>query len=192
MGRNRQPVRDFRSDYATRADFCHAFAEDTNSLYLLAFLLTTNHEAAEHCFVDAVEQAFKPNTVFKEWTTSWIRRILIARAITTVFDASNPSKRSADSWYPGRGEGGPAIRAITCLADLDRFVFVMSVLERYSVHECSLLLSRAAGTVIESRARALGNLPALNPGVDEKSGRSVGLVCRTTESAFADEFGASR
>jgi DNA-directed RNA polymerase specialized sigma24 family protein len=163
MRRNRQhPVRDFRSDYATPADFCDAFAENTNSLYRLAFLLTTNHAAAEHCFVDAVEQAFKPNSVFKEWVSSWLRRTLIASAITTVFEASNPDKRSADSWYPGRGEGVPAIDAITRLADLDRFVFVMSVLERYSVHECSLLLSCPAGTVIESRARALMDLVATN------------------------------
>ena len=171
MRRSReQPVRDFRSDYATRADFCKAFAENTNSLYLLAFSLTTNHAAAEHCFVDAVEQTFKPNNVFKEWVSSWIRRTLITSAITTVFDASNSDKRNADSWYPGQGEGGLAIDAITRLADLDRFIYVMSVLERYSIHECSLLLDCPASTVIKSRAHALWALPAFNDGVMNLAG----------------------
>lgn len=156
-----EPVTDFRSDYATRADFCDAIADDTNSLYLLAFLLTANHELAEGCFVATVEQAFKPNTVFKDWVPSWIRRALITCAITIVFDASNRGKPSADSWYPGQGESGLAIDAMTRLADLDRFVFVMSVLERYSLHECCLLLGCAPSMVIESRARALRDLPTL-------------------------------
>lgn len=166
MRRSReQPVTDFRSDYATRADFCDAFADNTNSIYLLAFLLTASHKAAEHCFVAAVEEAFKPNTVFKEWAIFWIRCTLITCAITTIFDPSNRDKRSADSWYPAQGKGGLAIDAITHLADLDRFVFVISVLEHYSVYECSLLLGCSAGTVIKSRARALRDLPELNANV---------------------------
>jgi hypothetical protein len=39
-------------------------------------LLTVNHDAAERCFVAALDQAFRANAVFKEWATSWIRRIL--------------------------------------------------------------------------------------------------------------------
>ena len=171
-----QPVTDFRSDYATGTDFCDAFTDHTQSLYLLAFLLTTTHAAAERCFVDAIGPAFKSNTVFKEWTASWIKRTLIARAITTVFDVSNPYKRGADRWYLGRGERRPAIEAITHLADLDRFVFVMSILESYPVHECSLLLGYPACAVIESRARALRDLPTLNSCVDENCGKSGSLL----------------
>ena len=74
-----QPVGNFRCDYATGADFCDAFVTSTDSSYLLAFLLTVNHEAAERCFVAALDQAFKANAVFKEWATSWIRRILQRR-----------------------------------------------------------------------------------------------------------------
>ena len=92
MSVRQQPVKDFRSDYATRTDFCDAFTNHTRSFYLLAFLLTRSHAAAENCLIDTIEQAFKPDTVFREWTTSWIKRTLIARAITTVFDASNPGE----------------------------------------------------------------------------------------------------
>ena len=64
-----QLVGNFRCDYATGADFCDAFVTGTDSSYLLAFLLTANHEAAERCFVAALDQAFKTNAVFKEWAT---------------------------------------------------------------------------------------------------------------------------
>ena len=51
----------------------------TDSSCLLAFLLTANHEAAERCFVAALDRAFKASAVFKEWATSWIGRILQRR-----------------------------------------------------------------------------------------------------------------
>jgi hypothetical protein len=70
-----QPVGNFRCDYATGADFCDAFVISTDSSYLLAFLLTANHEAAVRCFVAALDQAFKAKAVFKEWATSWITHI---------------------------------------------------------------------------------------------------------------------
>jgi DNA-directed RNA polymerase specialized sigma24 family protein len=178
-----QTLGDFRSDYATRTDFCNAFTSHTNSFYLLVFLLTTTHAAAERCFVDVTEQAFKPNTVFREWTVSWIRRTLMARAITMVFGEFNRGKQSADRWYQGRGESGLAIDAITCLGDLDRFVFVMSVLEGYSVHECSLLLGCSPAAVTESRARTLRGLPPLTSLVDEESDRNVSVASRTKNSA---------
>jgi DNA-directed RNA polymerase specialized sigma24 family protein len=163
MRRNLQkPITGLRSDYATRADFCDAFADDTDSLYLLTFLLTANHEAAERYLVATVKQAFKPSTVFKDWVRSWIRRTLITGAITIVFDGSDRGQASPDSWYPSQGDARFAINAIARVADLDRFVFVMSVLEGYSVHECSLLLSCPPATVIESRARALRDLAELN------------------------------
>ena len=74
-----QPVGNFRCDYATGADFCDAFVTSTDSSCLLAFLLTANHEAAERCFVAALDRAFKASAVFKEGATSWIGRILQRR-----------------------------------------------------------------------------------------------------------------
>lgn len=163
MRRDRQKcAKDFRSDYATHTDFCEALTQDTNSLYLLAFLLTTNHEDAEHCFAATVEEVFKPATVFREWASRWIRRTLIIQAIMIVFDP-NRHKQNADSWYSDEGESGLTIDATNSLADLDRFVFVMSVLERYSVHECSLFLGCSSGAVIQSRERALSSLASLTP-----------------------------
>jgi hypothetical protein len=51
--------------YATCSDFCKSFAADLQPMYLLAFLLTGTHIAAEQCFVSALEQAVAANCVFK-------------------------------------------------------------------------------------------------------------------------------
>src|SRR5713226_4673806 len=59
MSRNSRPhVRDFRDNYATCSDFCEVFRRNTTQLYLLAFLLTANHQEAQECFVGAMDKAF--------------------------------------------------------------------------------------------------------------------------------------
>jgi hypothetical protein len=49
----------------------------------------------------------------------------------------------------------PEIIAVAELPAFERFVFVISVLERYSDQECSLLLNCTRGDVIAARTRAL-------------------------------------
>jgi DNA-directed RNA polymerase specialized sigma24 family protein len=160
MCQKREPrVPNWRCDYATHSDFCHALTEDMSVLYLLAFLLTTKHADAERCVSSAADQAFESNRVFREWVTSWIRRNLMISAIRLVFDISNGDSRKPDRWFSGQDELGSAVDAITHLADLDRCVFVMSLLERYSVHECSLLLGVSPRRIVESRISAMRNLP---------------------------------
>jgi hypothetical protein len=51
--------------------------------------------------------------------------------------------------------------AVTQLPLLERFVFVMSVLERYSTWDCSLLLGCSMKKVAQARQRALSGLPGL-------------------------------
>jgi DNA-directed RNA polymerase specialized sigma24 family protein len=52
--------------------------------------------------------------------------------------------------------GEPAeIAAVLELSPFERFVFVMSVLEHYSEHECSLLLGCSRRDVMAARIRAL-------------------------------------
>ena len=97
-----QPVGNFRCDYATGADFCDAFVTSTDSSYLLAFLLTANHEADERCFVAALDQAFKANAVFKEWATSWIRRILQRRRTQWNWIAAGEGSINAGTVKPCR------------------------------------------------------------------------------------------
>jgi DNA-directed RNA polymerase specialized sigma24 family protein len=157
-----QKVADFRTDYASPSDFCKVLEQDLKPLYLLAFLLTANHEKAEQCFVRTAEQALEERTVFKEWTRSWIKRCLIKNAIGMVRPA--PAGSIEDREFRGSGQHLAAsaeneIDAVTQLPALERCVFVMSILERYSDWECSVLLGCGTRNVANARVRALRRLP---------------------------------
>jgi hypothetical protein len=58
-------------------------------------------------------------------------------------------------------QGEYGIDTITKLAAFERFVFVTSILERYSNWECSLLLECSRNKVAQAQMRALGRLPEL-------------------------------
>jgi DNA-directed RNA polymerase specialized sigma24 family protein len=144
--------------YAIRADFCRIFQQEMNSFYLLSFLLTGDHSLAERCFVRGLEESAKGNRVFKEWAQSWARRIIIQNAIQMIrpqlkarATPGAASDRNTDSSQKEPAE----IAETLALPAFDRFVFVMSVLERYSDHECSLLLGCNRSGVIAARTRAL-------------------------------------
>ena len=85
--------------YATSADFCRIFESDMNRLYLLAFLLTTDHVTAEKCFVLGLEDSKNGNLVFKDWAESWARRSIIANAIRMIHPA--PATRNGGHISPG-------------------------------------------------------------------------------------------
>ena len=147
--------------YATCPDYCRIFHDDMSPLYLLAFLLTTNHARAEQCYVESMENVFEGNPVFKEWARSWIRRNVIQSAIRMVFcESTQPQDRDAWNESPLRC----VIDTVTQLAPLMRFAFVMSVLERYSDRECSRLLNCTVQDVIDARLQALRTTFTL-PGV---------------------------
>jgi DNA-directed RNA polymerase specialized sigma24 family protein len=148
--------------YATRTDFCRIFAKDMNRLYLLSFLLTGDRSTAEKCFVCGLEDSKNGNRVFKEWAESWARRTIIRNAIRMIEPRPADSSTSSSavdgsprhSVEPSAAE--PAeIAAVAELPTFERFVFVMSVLERYSDQECSLLLDCTRADVTSARIRAL-------------------------------------
>jgi DNA-directed RNA polymerase specialized sigma24 family protein len=162
--------------YASSGDFHRIFDEDTDSLYRLAFLLTANREKADQCVVFGLEDSVKGNPVFKEWARSWARRAIIQNAQRMI----NP--RPVEEGYPssvnvgGRtsGQRQAETTAILNLAPFDRFVYVMSFLEHYSDHECSILLGCSRRDVIAARSRALEqvvnvgvHLEQIDPGPEE-------------------------
>ncbi len=143
--------------YATCADFCRIFEDEMKPLYLLAFLLTTSHARAEQCFVTGITDAIKGNSVFKEWAGSWARRVIINSAIRIISPASAHADWKRDLWDEA-GDGSMvslAINAVTQLAPLERFVFVMSLMERYSDRECTASLGCTQEAVVQARMRAL-------------------------------------
>jgi hypothetical protein len=148
--------------YATNADFCQIFSGEMNGLYLLAFLLTADREKAEQCFVSGLEDAVQGNPVFKEWARSWARRVIIQNAVRLI--KPQPAERNGRSRSGSvNGNDQPAaqqveVAAVLALEPFERFVYVMTVLERYSDHECSLLLGCGRRDVIDARTRALREL----------------------------------
>jgi len=150
--------------YAAREDFIKVFHEDRNGLYQLSFLLTGDHEKAEKCFVAGIQDCVKENRVFREWARSWAKRVIVENAVrelkprpslsgssvsATVFSHSEQSSRSG---------GHFDLETVLGLGDFERFVFVMSVLENYSNHECAFLLGCSVWEIRQGRLHALEEL----------------------------------
>jgi DNA-directed RNA polymerase specialized sigma24 family protein len=179
MFRSEKPkILDFRADYATRGDFCKVLERELSSLYLLAFLLTANHQEAEQCFTTTVQEALEEHSVFKDWALSWVKRSLIKNAIGIVSAASGRSTEKRDLWSLGLSErnSDDEINAVTQLPPFERFAFVMSVLEHYSAWECSILLGCSAQKVSQFRTQALRALTppvALVPQVETPLSRAM-------------------
>ncbi|HXM10805.1 MAG TPA: hypothetical protein VN946_12715 [Terriglobales bacterium] len=147
--------------YASSGDFRRIFHEETDNLYRLSFLLTADREKAEQCFVSGFEDSVKGSPVFKEWARSWARRTIIQNAVR-VINPRPTEERTPSSFNSGgktmtaeQAEIAAVLEAVLDLGPFERFVYVMSVLERYSDQDCSVLLGCAQRDVIAARIRAL-------------------------------------
>ena len=142
--------------YASVDDFQQIFNEDMNRLYLLSFLLTGDEEKAEQCFVSGLEDAIKGNLVFKEWARSWSRRTIILNAVRVMNPRPMEGSSGSNSALLNTlsAEQQP-FAAILELKAFDRFVYVMSVLERYSDQHCSVLLGCTRRDILDARTCAL-------------------------------------
>lgn len=140
------------------------FAEGLDDLYQLSLLMTGDHERAEQCFVGGLEDCLNANGVFRDWARSWAKRIIIQTAIRE--SGRNPGDAGRLSIcisthmcdFERERRRHFAVAAVLALEDFERFVFVMSVLESYSEHDCALLLSCTIRQVNEARSRALARL----------------------------------
>jgi hypothetical protein len=143
--------------YATQDEFCRIFAEDENALYLLSLLLTADASKAEQCFVAALEDSIHGNRVFEDWARPWSRRMILKNAIQMISPALgqvNGTRHVSDSDAVAL-DLGSELTAVLQLAPLERFVFVMSILEGYSIQECSILLNCSKQDVAITQTRAL-------------------------------------
>ena len=150
--------------YATCADFCRVFNDNVDRLYLLSRLLTGTHEMGERCFLSAFENCLGAKTVFREWAQSWAKRTTIKTAIRLVFGSEVPAGNHFKAeLVPDRVTGvDDLVAVVSNFEPFDRFVYVLSVLERITVHECALLLDCSVHEIMDARARVLqstSNLP---------------------------------
>jgi|ERR1700733_2405604 hypothetical protein len=151
-----------QNGYATAEDLSKVLAGDPNHLYLLTFLLTVNHEKAEQCFVVGLNDCGDGNAVFQEWAGEWARRVIVRNAIRIV-EPQIGQAQPTESVYQPRGKSSVLeiqvqdvpFASILSLNDLERFVYVLSVLERFSDQECAVLLGISRKEVRETRALSL-------------------------------------
>jgi DNA-directed RNA polymerase specialized sigma24 family protein len=152
--------------YATREDFQKIVDEGLNGLYQMSFLLTGDHQKAEKCLVAGIEDCAKQNHVFREWARVWAKRVIAENAIRELNPKPRHSSLSSVSTslhnqqISGR-VGHFDVDAVLGLADFERFVFVLCVLEHYREHEGALLLGCSAREVREARTRAIAELASL-------------------------------
>jgi DNA-directed RNA polymerase specialized sigma24 family protein len=157
--------------YATREDFIKVFHEDMYGLYQLSFLLTGDHEKAEKCFVAGIEDCIKENRVFREWARSWAKRIIVTNAIRelkprpSLPESSPPATVFSHGDESGSSGGHFDLEAVLKLGDFERFVFVVSVLEGYSHHECALLLGCSVLEIRQARLYGLEQLASTGQAV---------------------------
>ena len=149
---------DRATPYATVTDFFKTFNEEMHSLYLLAFLLTADHDRAEQCLVSAMGECEEGIGDFTERARSWSRRAVLKSAIQMVM----PMPEHADkvslltlkaSALPA--ENNDPFAPILLLDPFERFVFVMSMLEGQSDDECAVLLRSSRRDVLIARVLAL-------------------------------------
>ena len=176
--------------YASSDDFRQVFEEDMDSLYVLSFLLTADREKAEQCFVSGLEDAVEGNPIFREWARSWARRVIILNAVRAI----NPrpieeNGRSSSATVSNNGKTPPVeqveIAAVLALEPFERFVYVMTVLERYSDQDCSLLLGCTRRDVVAARARAFEQIGST------MASHSKRLPPASSEKPAADDRGSS-
>jgi DNA-directed RNA polymerase specialized sigma24 family protein len=152
--------------YATREDFRKSFDEDLGRLYQLSFLLTGDRQNAENCFVAGIEACADENRVFSEWVRAWTIRVVVENAIreltprpTRSNSPSQPDLRTLESTSPA---GYFDADTLLGLADFDRFVFVLRVLEGFPENECALLLGSSRSQVREACNSAIKKLARID------------------------------
>jgi DNA-directed RNA polymerase specialized sigma24 family protein len=114
-----------------------------------------------------MRECFANSTVSKEWALIWARRTVVRNAIRLVLGTEDAmpsyiySEEEPDfHLQPGeyRLEALRDSLAILALPDFDRLVFVICVLERYSILDCALLLKRSQKDVNDARVRAMNQV----------------------------------
>jgi DNA-directed RNA polymerase specialized sigma24 family protein len=131
-------------------------------LQRLALLLTTNSEAAKVCLTRAFRECIASSSVSKEWVLNWARRVVIRNAISLVMcpegqsfvNTNDDADNGLIAFSPDDSLGAIAeCEAILGLPEFERLVFVICVLERYSIHDCALLLGKSPREVNEVQHR---------------------------------------
>ena len=143
--------------HATCDDFRRFFLDQMSALYALSLLLTGAHDAAERCFMAALDECIRAQHVPIEKIQGRAKRAIIQYAIRLLklhFGRFGPPTRAK---APRQGHDLSLFQMdwLLKLPDFDRVVFVMSVLENHSGAACAFLLYCSLEEVRDARGRAL-------------------------------------
>src|ERR1700739_74084 len=157
MSAQMQIVDETTPRYATATDYFRIFAEEMDSLYFLAFLLTANSDKAEECFVGGLGECIDRDSVSMERARSLTRRAIVKEAIRKIGPApKGGSVRSFASFEsPATSAASNPFAFLVSLRAFARFVFVMSVLEGQPDEDCQSLLSCSRQEVVVARKVAM-------------------------------------
>jgi len=172
------------NEYATCSDFCRIYVEQANSLYLLSLLLTADPQKAEQCFLSGFDDSVSNNSVFKERSYLWARCSIILNAIRLLCprpddenepDEARPSPLigKVPRKVPAEVLAHPNFARIVRLNSFERLIFIMSVLEKYSDQECSLLMDCFRRDVINARTAAIQHLASIVIATETQPARDV-------------------
>lgn len=155
-----------RRTFAYEGELVASFERERAKLQRLALWLTADAGFAECCMNRALRECTAGASVSREWIPTWTRRMVICHAIELINSAGYrklaQTDKFADSSLISFTESMSLDRveepkSFLDLPELDRLVFVICVLEGYSMHDCALLLGRTARDIIDSY-KSLGGL----------------------------------
>ena len=155
-----------RGEFASKEEFASIFECEQAGLQRLALLLTADSEAAKRCLICSFRDCVASISVSREWVVSWSRRVVIRNAISLLMESEGQSSINTNdddavnkliTFFSGDSSGALAeYESILELPEFERLIFVICVLEHYSVHDCALLLGRSPREIEEVRHR-VGN-----------------------------------
>jgi DNA-directed RNA polymerase specialized sigma24 family protein len=144
---------------AAPEDFEQIFAKQNTDLLRLSLQLTVDAEKAETCLVLAMRDCFFGSSISISRAHAWARRMVIRNAIRLVWGTPNDILCNAEYefYLQPSGDALASSResiAILGLPVLDRLVFVICVLERYSIPDCAVILGKTPCEVREMIVRS--------------------------------------
>jgi hypothetical protein len=147
----------------TAAHFVRRVCEQMQSLQLLSLLLTGDPTRAEQCFILAIDEYAEQNGSFVDWGQLRARRAICRHAAEIMQPALNRVDIRTNDCCNGTvamSECSP-FGGILSLDALERFVYVITVLEGQSDRDCADLLRCTDRDVMIGRTLAVTQL-ALN------------------------------
>jgi|SRR5271165_1371211 len=187
-------------EYATSDDLQTYFALDMTELFRLALLLTADAVDAERCVILAIQECLSGVPVFKEWLHVWVRRTIVRNGISVVTGNQKGSLSKVVRNGPVTSIPDPMQLAahafeesagIVTLDNFERLVYVLSILEHYSITECALLLGRTHKEVREARNSAVARVAVFEQEMRGISGASSVERSSSTWSREQDGFDCS-